>query len=331
MTWSSRVTESLPTDRMFPLVVEPRRLADIVETVRHYPEEVKAAVATYGAVLFRGFAIADETMLANLIETLWAHPIPYVYRSTPRTTVSKGIYTATEYPAELEIPMHCENAYQRDWPTRIGFHCVVPPRLGGQTPLADVERVTAKIDAAVVAEFREREVCYVRNYLDFIDLPWPVVFQTERRAEVEEYCRSHDINFEWTLDGLMTQQVCHGTAIHPDRGNELWFNQAQLFHISSLGADMAANLINLFGERGLPRNAYFGDGAKIPDGVISQVRNAFESEKVVFDWRKHDVLILDNMRIAHGRKSYVGERRVLVSMGFLYSTVCQGASIDAKV
>jgi len=84
---------------------------------------------------------------------------------------------------------------------------------------------------------------------------------------------------------------------------------------------MMSQMIDTFGERGLPRNAYFGGGESIPVDVIAHVRDAFEREKIVFDWRENDILILDNMQVAHGRRPFTGPRRVLVSMGRPYSSV----------
>ncbi|MGL4959887.1 MAG: TauD/TfdA family dioxygenase [Inquilinus sp.] len=319
MSWSSDVAERLPSGTIMPLTVEPRRPTGLLEFAAEHGAAVDAALARHGAVLFRGFGVSGEDTLAALFQRLWTEPLSYVYRSTPRTDVGKGVYTATEYPAAQEIPMHNENAYQRDWPMRIGFHCVTPAASGGQTPLADVGRVTERIDPAILAEFRDRRVRYIRNYSDFIDLPWQTVFQTDSRSEVEAFCTANDIGFDWTEEGLRTSQVCQGTAIHPGLGRELWFNQAQLFHVSSLGPAMAADMLDLFGEAGLPRNARFGDGGAIPDSVVAAVTAAFEREKVVFDWQRDDVLILDNMRVAHGRKPFSGSRRVLVSMGYPHS------------
>jgi hypothetical protein len=45
---------------------------------------------------------------------------------------------------------------------------------------------------------------------------------------------------------------------------------------------------------------------------------AFAREATVFSWQENDVLLLDNMQVAHGRRSYIGERRVLVAMSGLY-------------
>jgi alpha-ketoglutarate-dependent taurine dioxygenase len=312
------ISTSLPHGEI-PLVVTPRRPLALLDFAEEYAQSLESAIVEHGAMLFRGFAVPGESVLAALFAKLWTAPLPYIYRSTPRTDLGKGVYTATEYPASQELPMHSENAYQRSWPMRLGFHSVLPAASGGQTPLADVARVTAHIGAELVAEFRERQVSYSRNYFDFIDLPWQTVFQTQSREAVETFCRDHQIDFEWTSDGLRTRQICQGTAIHPTTKRELWFNQAQLFHVSSLSPEIAASMIDIFGAEGLPRNAHFGDGKPIPERAIAHVNSAFEREKIVFDWQKDDVLLLDNMRIAHGRRPFVGPRRVLVSMAVPYT------------
>lgn len=293
--------------------------ADLLAAGREHQGALRELLDSHGALILRGFRVGDATALTTLLEDLWGRPLDYVYRSTPRTNVGAGLYTATEYPAALEIPLHCENAYQRDWPTRIGFHCVTPAGTGGQTPIADVERVTSRIDPGILREFEARQVRYVRNYSDHVDLPWTTVFQTKDKAEVEQYCRSKDIAFEWVGGGLRTWQTCQGVLQHPDRGSTLWFNQAHLFHVSALGQEAAAEFIDLFGEEGLPRNAFFGDGEKIPADVLDNVRAAFEQEKIVFDWQKDDILLLDNMRFAHGRLAFSGSRRVLVGMAAPFS------------
>src|SRR5207248_8649532 len=102
----------------------------------------------------------------------------------------------------------------------------------------------------------ERGVMYVRNYRPGVDLTWQESFQTQRREDIEAYCRQVDIKYEWrSADHLQTRQVCQAVASHPKTGEHLWFNQAHLVHVSSLGEEDANMLIELFGEEGMPRHA----------------------------------------------------------------------------
>jgi hypothetical protein len=96
----------------------------------------------------------------------------------------------------------------------------------------------------------------------------------------------------------------------------VWFNQAHLFHVSSLGTDVRSSLQS--GAQGNePRNACFGDGTEIDEAALSHIRAVYEKELVTFPWQRGDVLILDNMLTAHGRKPYRGPRQIVVGMGRL--------------
>ena len=156
---------------------------------------------------------------------------------------------------------------------------------------------------------------YARNYGDGLDLSWQNVFQTANKSEVAEYCRQVGIEFEWTSDNrLRTRQLCQAVATHPQVGERVWFNQAHLFHISSLEPDVRESLLLSFREEDLPRNAYYGDGSRIEDDVLDEIRDVYQQEKVVFAWQEGDILMLDNMLMAHGRTPFIGQRKVLVGM-----------------
>jgi hypothetical protein len=74
-------------------------------------------------------------------------------------------------------------------------------------------------------------------------------FQSEDKKEVEAYCQQHEITCEWKgKDSLRTQQVCHALAIHPRTGQEIWFNQAHMFHVSGLDEKTRQILLHLCAE-----------------------------------------------------------------------------------
>ncbi len=273
-----------------------------------------------GAVLFRGFDVGSAAAFGRHSRALLRQPLDYVYRSTPRTQVGDRVYTATEYRPDASIPFHNENAYQRDWPMRLAFCCLKPSLTGGHTPLARTARVTARIDPQVRAVFAARGVMYVRNYGHGVDLSWQTTFQTDSRAEVEAFCTREAIEWEWLPDDrLRTRQVSQGTARHPITGEELWFNQAHLFDVSSLGEEQASIMRELFDEADLPRTARFGDGTAIEPAMLDHVRAAYEAERLSFPWQAGDLLLVDNMLIAHARDPYTGAREVLVAMGDRHS------------
>lgn len=300
-----------------PFMIAPDTSENLSEWLDKNKHLVDEKLDSEGAVLLRNLTTpADcESQFKEVVKQLSGEPLNYVYRSTPRTDLGGGVYTATEYPAGLTIPMHNENAYQRDWPLLVLFLCVRPADGGGQTPLANTLNVTKRIDPLIRKKFMEKQVMYVRNYHQDIDLPWQTVFQTESRSAVEQYCRDHEIEYEWTASGtLRTWQICQALAKHPSKGEWVWFNQAHLFHPSSQDARTRSLLKETYKDEDLPRNALYGDGSRIEDTELDNIRNAFNSEIVTFDWHAGDVLIVDNMMVSHGRSPYKGKRRVVAAM-----------------
>jgi alpha-ketoglutarate-dependent taurine dioxygenase len=278
-------------------------------------EQCAALILQHGGILFRGFRVRETSDYQAFIEALRVRPLDYTYRSTPRTHVGGGVFTATEYSSRVEIPLHCENAYQRIWPLWLSFCCMKSASVGGQTPIADMRRVTAAIPVATLERFAQRRVKYIRHYHPRVDLLWQEVFRTTDREELARFCDANDIHHEW-LDGkiLRTEQVCQGVAAHPVTGTTVFFNQAHLFHVSSLGEQVAEDMTSVYGRDRLPRDAKFGDGGEIDTEDLAAVRAAFASEAVDLQWQQGDVVILDNMQVAHGRRTYVGERRVLAAL-----------------
>ena len=312
--------QSLQSQQSLPLLVQP---TDHNDFILHWPEikkRVDKNLQTIGGILFRGFALPEEADFYRFVKQFGFELLTYEFGSTPRTDLGKGVYTSTEYPAHQTIPLHNEQAYTTQWPMKIWFHCVTPSDTGGQTPIADSRRIYQKIDKAIRQRFEQRKLRYVRNYGNGLDLDWQKAFNTQDKQQVESYCRQQDIQFEWKPDGeLRTYQICQATAIHPITQEPVWFNQAHLFHISNLETHVRETLLSIVSIADLPRNVYYGDGSEIETTILDEIRHVIHEESVYFDWQRGDVLMLDNMLVAHGRAPYEGNRKVIVAMAEPYT------------
>lgn len=309
-------TTHLEPQTMLPLVVQPNlegvKLSVWAESNHGF---IQTNLLNHGAILFRNFKVDSADEFESFALAISGGLLEYKERSSPRSPVKGNIYTSTDYPADQSIFLHNENSYQHSWPMKILFYCATSAEQGGETPIADCRKVFQRISPEIQARFIEKGWMYVRNFGDGFGLPWQTVFQTTDRAVVEDHCRKNGIQVEWKEgDRLRTRSVLPVVTRHPNTGEQVWFNHATFFHVSTLPPLIRESLKAGFKEEDLPTNTYYGDGSKIEDSVMDVLRDAYQQEKVVFPWQQGDVLLLDNMLVAHGRNPYAGARKVLVAM-----------------
>lgn len=299
-----------------PLLVRPAvadlRLAAWAESNR---ELIDGYLRKHGAILFRGFGLTTTEEFRAAVQAISGGLLEYKERSSPRSEVSGKIYTSTDYPPDQPIFLHNENSYQQTWPLRIFFFCHTPPGKGGETPLADVRKIYRRLEPEIRDRFTEKRWTYVRNFGDGFGLAWQTVFQTDDKAQVEAHCRKTGIGFEWKEENrLRTRAVRPAAVRHPETGEMVWFNHATFFHVTTLTESIRKALLEEFAEEDLPTNTFYGDGTPIEAEALERLRSLYRSETVIFSWRQGDLLMLDNMLVAHGRKPYEGDRKILVAM-----------------
>jgi alpha-ketoglutarate-dependent taurine dioxygenase len=309
-------TAYLDPSESTPLIIQPGiTKVDLCEWCGGNREFIDSQLYKHGALLFRDFEVAEVGKFARFARTLCGELLEYNERSSPRSQVGDNVYTSTDYPADRSIFLHNENSYQKTWPMKLFFFCLTPPQQGGETPIADVRKVFNRVPEDIRRKFLEKKWMYQRNFTDYAGLPWQTVFQTTDRKTVEDHCRRNDIQIEWKGDNSLRTRAVRSVAwSHPHTGEMVWFNHATFFHVSTLEHEDREALITLFEEDDLPTNSYYGDGTRIEDSVLAQLRDAYRRETVSFRWQRGDILMLDNMLVAHGRAPYGGERKILVAM-----------------
>ena len=305
----------LSPDIPLPVVLSPTEKRSLAEYRDVIDGMIGMYLSTVGGLLFRGFPIDSVADFELLVKMISPDLASYEFGSTPRSKVHNQVYTSTEYPPHQHIPLHNEQAYTTEWPMKIWFYCVQASSEGGYTPIADSREVYRHIPVRIRERFIEKGVMYVRNYGNGLDVPWNKVFSTVDRRVVERYCQSAGIEYEWKSDGeLRTRQVCQAIAVHPLTRETVWFNQAHLFHVSNLEPAVREALLSVVDEADLPRQAYYGDGTSIEPAVLDEIRDVYRCHAIQFPWQKGDVMMLDNMLVAHGRTPFNGPRKILVAM-----------------
>ena len=309
-------TSYLNRGQQLPLVMRPNTdKLDLPAWAGDNRAYIEGALGKHGAILFRGFNLESITEFERFIRAVSGDALEYNERSSPRSLISGHIYTSTDYSADKQIFLHNEQSYNLLFPMKILFYCVKASREGGATPIADTRRVLRQISDEVRERFLRRKYMYVRNFGDGFGLDWQEAFQTSSKSKVEEYCHSNQIEYEWrTGNRLRTKQVREVAARHPKTGELVWFNHLTFFHFSTLDRQIQEEMMRAFAEENMPNNTYYGDGQRIEEEVMTHLREAYQKEKVRFDWQEDDILMLDNMLAAHGREAYAGDRSVAVGM-----------------
>ena len=280
---------------------------------------IEQKLVEHGAILFRGFDINTPGAFARLTRSIVPKLADCLDDNGPRTKITSGIYTSTEYPAEYQLSMHSEYAYSHKFPARLYFCCIVEPGHGGATPLADNRRILKKLDPAIVEQFKTKRIKYVRNLHagNGFGLSWQAAFQTTDKAVVEKYCRDMSIDYEWKADGgLRLENTFESVITHPRTGEEVWFNQAPQFHPSDYPTHIYESLIDSYRgkEHELPQTSFFGDDSPIDIASLKHIRDTMFSEATVSPWRQGDVVMIDNVLVCHGRMPYSGPRKILLAM-----------------
>jgi alpha-ketoglutarate-dependent taurine dioxygenase len=274
-----------------------------LESILAYRECLKELLLKHGAVLLRGFAPQGARAFAKWVSNFSARKLlSYRGGASPRVEVARHVYTSTEYPASYELSLHNEMSYTYNCPANLYFYCVQPASAGGATPIADSRVLLQAIDGEIVDEFKSKKIRYVRqlNGNAGSGYSWQDAFETRKRSVVEDYCRRGEIKCEWFGSTVRLTETRPATCVHPATGEEVWFNQADNFN----------SMVN-----GQPRlSSCFADGTPFPARALAGIRQAMKKEMVAVEWRRGDLLILDNILAAHGREPFTGARRILLAM-----------------
>lgn len=277
--------------------------------------EIRGRLNEVGHCWIRTRSPLAPTLAQDLLSLVAPPLMEDLLWSTPRSRVSGKTFTATEYPSSETIPPHSEMAYLRRFPRLLCFHAVECAPVGGQTTVADLDEVSADL-GELTMELLHRRIRYVRVFRPGVDIPLATAFGTDEPARVERIAAEHGMSVDKISDGVV--RVTHeaqGALSDETSGLPVWFNQLHLFHPSRLKQSLRNGLISLFGVDGLPRQAFFEDGSPIPDKVVARVGGAFERNAQAIAWEPGDILLVDNLRHAHGRLPFTGRRVVHVAMG----------------
>lgn len=297
-------------EEQLPLVLQlTNQELDFKKYISENKEFISTTLLKHGAILFRDFPLKSSSDFGNFAKLIC--PELYgEYGDLPLEDKESKIYKSTPYPSNKEILFHNESSHLNSWPSVQFFFCNIPAEKGGNTPVVNSRKIFQSLEPSLRKKFEQKKLLYIRNFVPNIDVSWQDFFKTTEKEEVEKYCRNSNIQFDWMDEGkLRTQQIRHAIQQHPQTEEFSFFNQIFLHHPYCLEEEIREALEYLLGEESLPRNVKYGDGTKIEDSVIQELKDLYEKEAVSFQWKKGDLLLVDNVLTAHMRETFSGSRK----------------------
>ena len=276
---------------------------------------LRAMVAEHGSILVRGLGLSERSEVGAVFRNLADGLMIEREAFDARNVDSEGVYAASKWPPTQQMCSHHELSYGCEVPGLMMFACLRGPTAGGETGVADAATRLTALPTELMARFEREGWTLVRSYNDEIGASISESFGTDDRAAVEAYCRANAIEFDWQSDGgLRTRQRRSAIINHPVTGQRCWFNQIAFLNEWTLDPEVREYLVEIYGTDGLPFNTQYGNGDPIGADVVQAINDVYEANIAREPLRAGDLMIVDNIRTAHSREAFEGEREVLVAM-----------------
>jgi len=318
----------------FPAVItSPQKLTypAFLAALEAHQEQFHQCLLAQGALLFRGLPVANAQHFSEVVAALGlGRFVNYIGGDSPRDLVEKKVYTSTEAPPSLHIPLHQELSFIKNFPKHIYFFCELASPVGGATVIGDARRIYQALAPEVRERFQIKGLTYTSRYyhrgrvmqwvnrLQRSHKSWIEVFETTDKMAVEKHCIEHDFAWRWLAnDWLEIKQTRPAVHVHPLTQEPVWFNQAHLYDFNPklLGWQkyIGAKLFYLRRST-LLHEIQFADGSPVARKDLYHILDVLQQHTVHYPWQSGDVMVLDNILTMHGRAPFSGKRRVLTAM-----------------
>src|SRR5215510_12890513 len=136
---------------------------DAARWAAEHRDALRALVTEHGSLLVRGLGLRDKAETEAVFRQLGSL-ITETEAFAPRQRYAQGVYSSSKWPANQPMCMHHELSHMLEPPGLMLFACLVAPRVGGATPVADSPTVLNALAANLVERFERQGWLLIRNY-----------------------------------------------------------------------------------------------------------------------------------------------------------------------
>jgi alpha-ketoglutarate-dependent taurine dioxygenase len=252
--------------------------------------------------------VDSPAALARVRDGMGLEPFAPQELFAPRADLGDGVYSAPEWASDREMCHHHEGSYGVTYPDLLLLTTLRAPDGGGVLLLADTARVLEALPPAFADRFRTHGWLLTRTFRPYLGLPWRTAFGSDDREEVSTLLDARKVEYAWSKDGtLTTRQHRPAVVTHPEDGAECWFNDLAFFNQWALDQAERDVLLKTFGPEGLPFNTFLGDGTPLTPDDFQTLLDAYDAAGRQATLTPGELLVLDNVRTAHGREPYTGQ------------------------
>jgi alpha-ketoglutarate-dependent taurine dioxygenase len=267
-----------------------------------------------GAVLVRGLGVRSAADVAAARDELGLRPADLREHFAPRAALGDGTWAAPEWAEDREMCLHHEQSYAVELPRLLVVGALRVPDSGGETLLGDTRAALAALPAPLVERFRRDGWRLLRNFRPHFGLPWAAAYGTDDPGALARELAERRIGWEWRDGGVLhTEQRRPAVLRHPLTGEECWTNELAFFSAWSIDRAEREVLLGAFGPDGVPMTTAHGDGEPLAEEDFRAVLDAYDAVAVRLPLRPGDLLLLDNVLTAQGRRPYTGARELAVA------------------
>jgi len=339
-----------------PLVIEASIRSDaafLEKFLSSHSNELLSDIATYGAVLLRGFKIDTVADFERQLRSISGFRcIKHIALAEPGRTLVDG----TEFVFHTNTLIktggtrtfggfHVENYHSPDVPRYVSFFCLKASTFGGETGLIDMTKVYSDLPAGLKRELESRA---------FITTSVPISAVMERfqmsEANLRRFCenvglpigeRHGELSIRFFKPSVIEHPTTHERALAIDISNELArkgnFGRSRVFK-----ADYTGLVWSLYRRswRRIERqtkptitsteqpysmdNAFVGEIFSEAD--CNLIEESMRRHFSVFSWKRGDILLIDNLKMAHGGMPGFGSRNLKLIMANRVHIPCTDTS-----
>ena len=289
-------------------------------------DELDRLILEHGAIVLRGFPVASAEDFNTFASVFPTYQPGYVGGMSPRKQIEGNVLESTRLVENYKIMLHSEMAYMKSFPPRIAFFCKQASQTGGETIIGSMHEFMRRLPADLSAKLEGHEVHIVRNFgpahstdgrttIDHPDkIAWNDAFYTDDREECERRCAELGITPIWNEDGSLTMlDVTQTFTVHPQTGER--FYRCNLHTNRTFDRDGFREILaEVRAKQKRPSGMFLDNGEKLSEAEADTIIRIYEEIELAWPWQNGDIMVLDNLQVAHGRNSYTGPREIMVAL-----------------